>query len=411
MAGIVKQRPVTRWLAPVAAVALVGVGAVVTSAAASADDAPVLPPRSAEQLLVDLQQPTTTAFSGEVAVHSDLGLPAVAGLLGGTPDTGVVPPHAADMVAGAATGVPALGGLTDLLTGDHTLRVWFDAPERSRVAVVGNRDESDVVRNGTDLWVWQSTGSQVLHATLPTPDEPASHLPSRSDLPDEVLAQLPKTPQEAAAALLDAVGPTTAVTSESTASVGGRPAYLLVATPTTPGTLVARVVVAIDSETHVPLRLEVYSTQRTQPAAGIGFTSVSFETPSADVFAFTPPAGATVTEIPDGLKDLPSGTTTKPGDGTGHGLADGARPDVTTVGEGWATVAILTPPAGTADVTPDSPDATGLLDTLPLVSGSWGSGHALAGTLFSVLVADDGRVAVGAVPVSALEDALAGTTP
>lgn len=406
MAEIVKRRPVTRWVAPLAAVALVGVGAVVTTAAASADDAPVLPPRSAEQLLVDLHQPTTTAFSGEIAVHSDLGLPDVAGLLGGgTSDTGVVPPHAADMVAGDATGIPALGGLTGLLTGDHTLRVWFDAPERSRVAVVGNREESDVVKNGTDLWVWQSTGSQVLHATLPTPDEVAAHLPSQSELPDEVLAQLPKTPQEAAAALLDAVGPTTAVTSESTASVAGRPAYLLVATPKTPGTLVARVVVAIDSETHVPLRLEVYSTQRTQPAASIGFTSVSFETPSADVFAFTPPAGATVTELPEALKDLPSGPTTRP---------DGARPDVTTVGEGWATVAILTPPAGVPATAPGSsgaPGVSGLLDALPQVSGPWGSGHALAGTLFSVLVADDGRIAVGAVPVATLEDALAGTTP
>ena len=174
-------------------------------------------------------------------------------------------------------------------------------------------------------------------------------------------------------------------------------------------------VVAIDAETHLPLRLEVYSTQRTQPAASIGFTSVDFTAPAADVFAFTPPAGATVTEVPDDLADMPHGPTDQmmPGHGMGS-FTGGERRDVTTVGEGWATVVVLTPPAGLSPATPsDSPsnapsDApSGLLDALPEVSGPWGSGHALAGTLFSVLVTDNGTVAAGAVPVSALEAALA----
>jgi hypothetical protein len=46
------------------------------------------------------------------------------------------------------------------------------------------------------------------------------------------------------------------------------------------------------------------------------------------------------------------------------------------------------------------------LKTLPEVSGSWGSGHLLEGTVFSAVLTDDGRLAIGAVPAATLYDAL-----
>ncbi len=48
-----------------------------------------------------------------------------------------------------------------------------------------------------------------------------------------------------------------------------------------------------------------------------------------------------------------------------------------------------------------------LLGALPQVSGAWGSGRVLEGTLFSLVLADDGRVALGAVAPDALYAALA----
>jgi len=48
-----------------------------------------------------------------------------------------------------------------------------------------------------------------------------------------------------------------------------------------------------------------------------------------------------------------------------------------------------------------------LLKALPATSGSWGSGHVLEGTLFSAVVSDDGRVAIGAVAPESLYAALA----
>ena len=48
-----------------------------------------------------------------------------------------------------------------------------------------------------------------------------------------------------------------------------------------------------------------------------------------------------------------------------------------------------------------------MLNLLPKVSGTWGSGHLLSGTLFSAVLTDDGRVAIGAVAPAQLYAALA----
>ena len=395
LAGVLGRHPSLRWVAPSAAVAVVAAVGLVTAGAASADDHPALPPVTAEQLLTDVLQPTTQALSGTVALSSDLGLPELPGLTGAVTGTGVVPGSAASIAPGASSlpSSPALAGLTALLSGDHTLRVWTNGPQHSRVAVIADGEESDVVRDGADLWVWHSAGQQALHATLP--DEPTSP-PDLSTLLGGRADQLPTTPQQAATMLLAAVGPTTDVATDSTSSVAGRPAYRLVATPKDPGSLVARVVVAVDATTHVPLRTDVYSTQRTDPALSVGFTSVSFDTPPADVFAFAPPAGAAV-------QQWQPPTTTKPGVPVGTG----AHPQVSAVGAGWATVLVVRPPAGATRATPGDGQTGGVLDALPRVSGDWGSGRTLSGTLFSVLVTDDGTLAAGAVPVETLESAVA----
>jgi hypothetical protein len=44
-----------------------------------------------------------------------------------------------------------------------------------------------------------------------------------------------------------------------------------------------------------------------------------------------------------------------------------------------------------------SPDIARIVESLPRVSGSWGSGRLLRSTLASVLITDDGRILAGAV--------------
>ncbi|MFD2079801.1 Outer membrane lipoprotein-sorting protein [Actinopolymorpha cephalotaxi] len=359
------SRPALRWLAPVAVLALV-LAAGTTGTMLRADAAGALPPRTAAQLLVDLQKADPAPFSGTVSQQSDLGLPELPALNGG-------------------------GGSSDLsslVSGSHTLRVWFDGPQRVRLALLGTLGESDVVRNGSDLWMWSSQERSATHRTLPAKSEHAA--PDASKLP----ADLPKTPQEAADQALKALDPTTKVTTDGTAKVAGRSAYLLILTPRDSSSLVGQVRLAIDGARHVPLQVQVFAKGASEPAFQVGFTSISFTRPSADQFRFTPPPGTKVTEGEKGSGEGPASHKRAP-------AKQAQEPRV--VGKGWTSVVVATMPSERAAAPGKGGrgDQLGelgqVLNSLPRVSGSWGSGRLLKGSLFSVLVTDDGRVLAGAV--------------
>jgi hypothetical protein len=88
-------------------------------------------------------------------------------------------------------------------------------------------------------------------------------------------------------------------------------------------------------------------------------------------------------------------------------------PKPTVVGTGWSTVAIMTVPADALAGTDSAPasdsgtQAASMLQALPSTSGTWGSGKVLEGTLFTAILTDDGRVAIGAVSPTTLGAALA----
>lgn len=311
-----------------------------------------------------LSEPTQTALSGTVESHTDLGLPALPSSMGGADE------------------------LTALLTGTHTLRVWTDGEGRSRVAVLGRGRETDVYVDPDGMWLWSSSDLEATRIAAPdkTYDKPSP----------TALASAALTPADAAEHVLAAVDDTTDVTTTGAAEVAGRPVYELVLTPHDAQTLVARATIAIDAETHIPLRVQVFSTRLADPAVDVGFTSVDFGTPDASTLTFTPPPGITVT---DTTLDHPSGEMTHP-----------QMAEPTVLGTGWSRVVVATlPPQANLANAPDDEmaDAAALLDLLTPVSGSWGSGRALDGTLFSVVLTDDGRVAVGAVDTGTLTAALA----
>jgi outer membrane lipoprotein-sorting protein len=107
-----------------------------------------------------------------------------------------------------------------------------------------------------------------------------------------------------------------------------------------------------------------------------------------------------------GLPERPTGVTegTPPKGWTGfvplsgtprQALMPFAAPGARVLGKGWTAVAVL--PAGGAG------GALGMLQgAASPVSGSWGSGHLIRTTLFSVLITDNGHVLVGAVQPSVL---------
>ena len=253
-----------------------------------------LPTRTPQELLVDLQQARTDGLSGTVVERADLGIPAIPG---------------ADGQDDAE--------LTSLVSGTHTLRVRYSAPDKQRLAVLGTYSEYDIIKNGKDVWTWSSKENAATHRTLTAPAGEPGSTPSAT----------PRTPEEAANEVLEALEPTTTVTSDSSVVVAGRPAYELVLDPNDSNTLISQARIAIDGDTKMPLRVQVFGTDN-KIVFEVAYTSVDFTRPDDAEFVFNPPPGTKVTEI-------------EPSDQT-PGPQDRKQPQEsrTIVGTGWTAVAV-----------------------------------------------------------------------
>ncbi|MDX5399638.1 MAG: hypothetical protein LPK92_07940, partial [Actinomycetes bacterium] len=293
------------WAVPAAATAAVAIAILSQPLFASAGSSD-LPELTAEEIVARALDAEPMALSGTVVHTARLGLP--------------------DMSMTEAMGADPLA----LLGGSSTLRVWTDGEERSRVSLLGTMSEWSVVTDGAEAWTYSSSDDEVVHYTLSDAD--LARLESMSEeARAEALAQraeLP-TPQEAAAEVLDRVEEHSTVAVDSQTTVAGRDAYQLIVTPDTDGTLVDRVVIALDGATMTPLRVQTWSTQDSAaPAAEVSFTDVDFGTPSDSVLAFSAPAGAAQRDV---VVPLPSDEELASG--------ENAKPEMPTVtGTGWETV-------------------------------------------------------------------------
>jgi outer membrane lipoprotein-sorting protein len=269
-----------------------------------------------------------------------------------------------------ALGLPTLPELPEATAdGTTTARVWSAGDGRGRMAVPSRGGERTVVADGTTLWVWNSAERTVVRRPV---DNAHRQHPGAAD------------PTATATQALARLRPTSTVSVDGTAEVAGRPAYELVLAPLpTERTLLREVRIAVDAQERIPLRLTVLPVGSADPALQVGFTELQFGDQDPTLFTFTPPPGATVEDAP--ARNAP-----------GERRRDA---DVTTVGDGWDTVLVARrDPAG------EQPPAT--LGTP--VSGPWGSGRVITTAVATAIVADDGRVAAGAVPEQVLAEALTG---
>jgi outer membrane lipoprotein-sorting protein len=399
------------------------VGIVIGATAAASAAVPSLPPRTAAQLL---------AAVGKAAEQPS-------------------GPYTATLQQTANLGLPELSAVTQssvtssLISGTQSIDIWYANPEHVRIAVPVQAGESDARLDGRTLWLWNSKSQTATKVTLPVYRASASgSTASSAESSGGTAGALPTpvTPEAAASELLRAIGPTTVVGVQSPVYVANRPAYQLSLAPKSSQSLVSRVLIAIDASSGIPLRVEVYGRAGTGLAYRIGFTSLSFGTPAAANFSFTPPPGATVTTqtVPTSPGLLLNGL------GVAGGLAGYARltpwsasaGKPTVIGSGWLSV-VATPTSpkvaaavhqlltdhsagtssqseggffGSSSSQAAGPSASGqsslpvgpylaplqtLLTASTQVSGSWGSGRLLQTALVSVLVTSKGQILAGAV--------------
>ena len=374
-----------RWAVPVAAVVVAG-GVIAGLQIPTAQASPALPARTPAQLLAQISADAKVPpLTGTVVETTSLGLPQL--------------PQTQNPTS-----------LSSLLTGSHTVKVYYQDAQHFRLAVPQSLSETDVIRNGNTLWLWESTRNTVTEVSWP---KNALRHPAQRPPGIPVL-----TPQQAADQVLKAAGRTTKVSVQANVLVAGEPAYQLVLAPKDSRSLIRRVVIAIDGKYGVPLRVQVFARGAASPAFQVGYTQLSFVAPAAANLTFTPPPGATVDK-----KNL----------GAGHAAPSSGQSAVPSgygsYGSNWLTVVSLPQQdllsgfgTGSASSAPpaSSPAGPGVLGgnsqevlsalfgAAKPVHGSWGSGTLLRTSLVSVLMTG-GEVYLGAVQPSVLYAAVGHT--
>ncbi|WP_375501421.1 outer membrane lipoprotein carrier protein LolA [uncultured Jatrophihabitans sp.] len=349
--SVLTRHRALRWLVPAGIGGIVAVASVVLQTDTTQSRG--LPRMTPAALLADVQAAPTTGFSGTVLSRVSLGLPELPSLGGGSGDR-----------------TP----LTALLSGSHTVQVWYGGADEQRVALLGALDETDIFRSGRQLWLWNSSDRVAQHAVLPA--RPAS---------DPIASAAPTvSPSALASQVLAAVSPTTQVQVRTGERIADRNAYELTLTPRTSATRVASVQISVDASTKLPLAVRVYARGSSSPSIDVAFTSVRFTAPATTFFTFSPPSGAAVRPLEVGA-DI------------ARMVGTGTR----VVGSGWTRVVEL-----------DTRKAVNvshgeLKQLLTPVSGRWGSGGLLQSSLVSVLVTSKGRIFAGAVDPAALYAAAA----
>jgi hypothetical protein len=344
---------------PGAGILAIGVAAAVATIP-SASAAPVLAPRTAAQLLASVGQASHVQFTGTVVETASLGLPSLPSNLTGDSSS----PYA-------------------LLTGSHTMRIWYGSPDHFRLSVPGTLSETDLVRDGGTLWEWESGSDDAAKFTV-------------ADKKVDDTRTAPLTPQQAASEALSEVGPTTTVSTDPNVSVAGQSAYELVLAPKSHQSLIGQVRIAVDSANGLPLRVEVFARGATSPAIQVGYTQVQFVAPASSELTFTPPPGSHVTS---GQADH----------GHAPGQSLGQETPMKTFGTSWLSVVQL-PGSVLGQMSGKDQELTSaLFGTAVNVSGSWGSGRLIRTSLVDILITDNGNTMyVGAVQPSVLYAAAAG---
>jgi len=394
MSPIARRR--ARYLVPLGAAAITA-AIVFVPQAASGEQHPNLPAKSAAQLLASLEQLKLPQFSGTVVETARLGLPDIGDSALGSE---VAP-------GGGKTGIEQL---VTLLTGSHTAQLAYGGPDKQRVAIfLSDLSETDVVHNGTNLWTYSSDSNTVSHKTVARDSEDTAPQ-----------ATTPLNPTKEAEQALAKINPSTKVTVDRTAEVAGRPAYQLDLDPRDSRALISSVRIAMDSQTSMPLRVQIWSRKNTSsPAFSVGFTSIAMSAPSASTFDFTKPPSASMQSSPFS------------GEGLGaisHGAAQRAYAQP-TIGKDWTVVYVDRGSVGTSSsarsvrssVTRSgvfgsksksvgvegSGGGPGLAQELDQLGSRVPEGHLITTSLVTILVTNDNRILFGAVTPQYLEQVAA----
>lgn len=394
-----------KWLPAVLAPALVASLAVGIPLQATAEVD--LPDKSASEILQFVNQDPNLTFSGTVVKTSNLGLPEFADMPQVTDEMAaemaeMTPEGMEEFIPQVTDG--SLSAITDALeifTGTHTVRVFAGGEDKFRAQVQDRMSERNMIVNGNTVWLYDSKSMVASYYQADQSEIDAAKTEAEAQF-DPNSVELPfdaTNPAEVADYFLSQIDESTDVSTSIDTNIAGRGSYQLVMTPRASESTVETVTVAIDGETGLPLAVTVMAKNEVEPAFQIAFTSISFETPAASLFEFTPTADMTVEEIE--LPEMPA----KAADYEGKDLTEEeiaqlkadyeASEDKPVMYEnGWASVVSIS----TQELPLELLENEMFADLVTAVAG----GVVFETSLVNVLITDDGRGFAGAVTVEYL---------
>ncbi len=350
-------------------VALVAVAAAAVTPSLASAQTESLTPVSPQALVAAVLGARPQQFAGTIQATSNL-LGSQASLLSG--------------VQGSSQSVA-------IPQGTASVRVWRGAGADLRVSVLNAASERDLYVTADGAWVWDSSGSSVVHLVASRSAAAPSSASSASSATFD--------PTTAAAQLLARLSVDSSVRLGQNTYVAGRAAYTLVVTPTQAGTTVGSITFDVDAATDAILGASV-TNQAGATVLSWQFTSIAFAPQPASIFAFTPPAGSHVTTRTIGQAALGAG-------GMGAlGVGWSATPPSSSarvLGSGWDRVAVVSAPSRGQNAGSSSLAVTLRALEEPVVLPSGQSAELVRSTLVNALILPSGTTLVGAVTPSVLE--------
>lgn len=278
----------TKWVPSVTVAGVIAAGAIALPMQASAVD---LPERTVAELLAAMDD-SVEGFSGSVTKTSNMGLPELE--MSQMMSEEMIADMEERMPEGFEDFVPQLveqNPLTDaisFLAGTDTIRVYA-SEEGFRAQILDPMSQRDVIVTTDAFYSYNAKTNTVLTRSI----DGEVDKPTLDELNSEVELDL-TNPDELASALLEEAEGKATITVGGDHRVAGQDAYRLVVTPESDVSLVERVEISVDANTGLGLGVQVYSTEQADVAFSVAFDTISYETPEASIFAFSPPPGATV---------------------------------------------------------------------------------------------------------------------
>ena len=399
------SRKSLRWIPALLAPVLVAGSVIGFSVQATA--ATDLPDKSAAQILQLINTNPDIAFSGRIVKKAAMGLPP----MNIVPDVSEsmieqmkkqMPEEMADFIPKAsAQGELALA--LEFFAGTHIANIYVDGPTKARLQVLDLLSERNYIRNGKDLWAYDASKAVAQYSVI---DESEVNKAQGQALAlfNANSAELPfdvTSPASVADYLLEQANVDSVITVGADAKIGGRGVYQLTITPRSNETLVQSATLSIDAATGLPLAARITAVGSDSPAFEVAFETITFATPAASNFEFTPPAGTEVIEValPTEAELRAQAELAQRGSTQSLPTEDEIKAEALALkAQGWGAVAKVRGDQVPAELTALIAENSLYLELTKPVAG----GRVFTSTLLNIFIADNGDIYAGSVTVDRL---------